>query len=103
MSKLWRIIFVTIKEPESKYNETFVLAIFLNLMIYWCKNSLLAPFLHSFQKALSPPTNYQSPPTNYQAHLPLQNLCSPVVSVDELFKSERPVAVLVNRLHIKCM
>ena len=60
----------------------------INLQIYWCDNSKHCVF---FIK------NFNSPSTT---NLPLQNLSSPVVSVDELFKSECPVAVLVDSLHI---
>ena len=58
-----------------------------NLQIYWCNNSKHCIFLIKNFKCLS------------TTNLPLQNLSSPVVSVDELFKSECPVAVLVNSLH----
>ena len=59
----------------------------INLQIYWCDNSKHCVF---FRK------NFKCP---FTTNLPLQNLSSPVVSVDELFKSECPVAVLVNSLH----
>ena len=59
----------------------------INLQIYWSNNSKHCVFCIM---------NFNSP---FTTNLPLQNLSSPVVSVDELFKSECPVAVLVNSLH----
>ena len=54
--------------------------------------------IYRFIDVIIPNTVYFNSP--FTTNLPLQNLSSPVVSVDELFKSECPVAVLVNSLHI---